>query len=136
MIVVFDTNVWVSAMHFEKRQGPPFLSLKLARKRDVIATCYELQEEIHRILVEKFGWDRSAARARLNFLLAKSVQVSITGRLHVCRDPNDDMVLECAVAAGAQCIVSGDKDLLALDPYNGIRIVSPAEFLALESSQR
>jgi predicted nucleic acid-binding protein len=54
------------------------------------------------------------------------------GSLHVCRDPNDDMVLECAVAAGAQCVVSGDKDLLVLNPYNGIRIVSPAEFLALE----
>jgi predicted nucleic acid-binding protein len=40
------------------------------------------------------------------------------------------MVLECAVVAGAQFIVTGDKDLLALDPYNEIRIVTPAEFLA------
>jgi predicted nucleic acid-binding protein len=49
----------------------------------------------------------------------------------VCRDPNDDVVLECAVVSGAQAIVTGDKDLLVLDPYDGIRIVTPAEFLAL-----
>jgi predicted nucleic acid-binding protein len=63
------------------------------------------------------------------------LRVTITGVLRACRDPNDDMVLECAVVAGAQVIVSGDKDLLALDPYNGIRIVSPAEFLVLESQR-
>jgi predicted nucleic acid-binding protein len=43
------------------------------------------------------------------------------------------MVLECAVVAGAQFIVTGDKDLLVLDSYHGIRIVTPAEFLAQDS---
>jgi len=39
------------------------------------------------------------------------------------------MVLECAVVSGAPYIITGDKDLLALDPYDGIRIVTPADFL-------
>jgi predicted nucleic acid-binding protein len=48
---------------------------------------------------------------------------------NICRDPNDDMVLECAVRAGAKAIVTGDKDLLTLGEYEGIRIVTPRTFL-------
>ena len=130
MIVVLDTNVWISAMHFERRQSPPILALERVRNRHIIATCNEIEEEISRILTEKFGWGRSAAQYRLDFFLAKSIHVTLSGAVHVCRDPNDDMVLECAAVSGARFIISGDKDLLALDPYNGIRILTPAEFLA------
>jgi putative PIN family toxin of toxin-antitoxin system len=133
MIVVFDTSVWVSALHFERRESAPIRALERARNRHIIASCDEIEMEISRILTGKFGWAPAASRYRLDFFLAKSVQVSITGGLHICRDPGDDMVIECAVVAGAQCIVSGDKDLLALDLYEGIRIVSPAEFLVLDS---
>jgi putative PIN family toxin of toxin-antitoxin system len=47
----------------------------------------------------------------------------------VCRDPNDDMVLACAVAASAQYLVTRDKDLLVLQQYQGIMIVTPEAFL-------
>jgi PIN domain len=46
-----------------------------------------------------------------------------------CRDPNDDMVLACAVAAEAQCLVTRDKDLLVLQQYESITIVTPEAFL-------
>jgi predicted nucleic acid-binding protein len=46
-----------------------------------------------------------------------------------CRDPKDDKFLSLALAAGADCIVSSDADLLALHPYRGIAIVTPAVFL-------
>ncbi len=49
----------------------------------------------------------------------------------VCRDPNDDMVLACAVAAGAAYLVTRDKDLLVLQHYEGIAIVTPEAFLTL-----
>ena len=49
----------------------------------------------------------------------------------VCRDPDDNMVLECALEGHAQYIVSGDKDLLELKEFRGIRIVRAAEFLNL-----
>jgi uncharacterized protein len=131
MIVVFDTSVWISAMHFERRHGTPVLALEHARNQDTIAICDEIQEEIFRILAEKFEWEPAAIRYRLNFLLARSLTASITGRMRVCRDPNDDMVLECAVLAGAHVVVAGDRDLLVLGPYRGIRILTPAEYLAL-----
>lgn len=130
MIVVFDTSVWVSAMHFEQRQSPPILALERARNWHTIATCNEIEKEVSRILVGKFGWEPGAVYYRLSFFLAKSVRVAIKSTVHVCRDPNDDMVVECAVISGAQYIVSGDKDLLALDAYSGIRILTPTLFLA------
>lgn len=49
----------------------------------------------------------------------------------ICRDPNDDMVLACAVAAGAAYLVTRDKDLLVLQHYEGIAMVTPEAFLAL-----
>ena len=130
MIVVIDTNVWVSAMNFANRQSPPLRALELARNRHIIATCEKIEVEISRILTEKFEWQLAAVQYRLSFFLAQSVHTEISGTLRVCRDPNDDMVLECAVLAAAQFIVSGDKDLLALNPFRGIRIGTPAEFLA------
>jgi uncharacterized protein len=131
MIVVIDTSVWISAMHYEKRRSKPVLALQRAVEQDVIATCAEIREEVRRVLFEKFNWDSLEIRRRLDFLLAQSVEVTITGKLHVCRDPNDDMILECALLVKADAIVSGDKDLLVLGSYEGIRILTAAEYLAL-----
>ena len=47
----------------------------------------------------------------------------------VCRDPDDDIVLACALAANVSMIVTGDNDLLVLHPWQGIEIVKPAEAL-------
>ena len=51
----------------------------------------------------------------------------------VCRDPEDDQILGTAIAAQAQCIVTGDKDLLVLQQYEGIQIVSPNDFSDFET---
>lgn len=54
-----------------------------------------------------------------------------TEKITLCRDPKDDKSLELAVAANADCIVTGDKDLLVLNPFRGIKIISPGDFLIL-----
>jgi hypothetical protein len=46
-----------------------------------------------------------------------------------CRDPKDNKFLELALAGNADCIVTGDKDLLVLNPFRGIKIISPSDFL-------
>ena len=62
----------------------------------------------------------------------ETVMVQITGNLNgFCRDPKDDMVLETAVLAGAEIIVTGDKDLLTMGQFRGIRILTPREYLTL-----
>jgi len=119
-------------MHFERRMGTPVLALEQARNRDTLGICDEIVEEISRVLTEKFNWEPSAVQGRLSYLLTRSLRVRITGALRVCRDPNDDMVLECALLAGAQAIVTGDKDLLTLGSHKQIRILTPSEYLALK----
>ncbi len=64
----------------------------------------------------------------LGFLQVIQLPKALTA---VCRDPDDNMVLECALEGRAQYIVSGDKDLLDLKEFRGIRIVRAAEFLSL-----
>lgn len=56
--------------------------------------------------------------------------VTISRRIAVCRDPNDDRVLEVAVNGQAEAIITGDKDLLSLGPYEGIEIIDPARYLS------
>ena len=55
--------------------------------------------------------------------------VAITEQIVACRDPTDDKFLELAINGHADLIVSGDADLLALDPFRGIAIITPAAFV-------
>ena len=84
--------------------------------------------ELSQTLGEKFGWpdDRIAyAGEQLwsDALWCEPVSVQAS------RDRNDDHILGCALAAGAQILVTGDKDLLELHPFRGIAILAPARFL-------
>ena len=65
----------------------------------------------------------------LKLLLNKSVIVKAAHSVTACRDPKDDVVLECAMTGNADWIVTGDRDLLVLHPFHGINIVNPASFL-------
>jgi uncharacterized protein len=70
---------------------------------------------------------------RLDFLTLlenSGTEVDVLVPVVACRDPNDDMFLEVAVNGPADYLVSGDADLLALHPFRGIPILSPADFLA------
>jgi putative PIN family toxin of toxin-antitoxin system len=125
--VVFDSNIWISALRFG---GIPMAALSSAFVHHTIASCDEIESEVVRALNAKFGWDSANAAKIMNGYLDGSLRVQITGSLQdVCRDANDDMVLECALVAGAAHIVSGDKDLLSLKSYSGISILTAREYL-------
>jgi uncharacterized protein len=129
VIVVIDTNVWISALQFGKHRGTPARALETAISEDVIATCDELDAEIMRVLTEKFSWEQHRATSALQAILARGIRVKIRGTVKVSRDPNDDMFLECAALAKADFLVAGDKDLLTLGTYKKTRIVTPSEYL-------
>jgi uncharacterized protein len=129
VIVVLDTNVWISALQFAKRRGIPTRALEKAMSVDVIATCPEIEAEIVRVLTGKFAWESYRAIAALDAVLERAIRVGIRGTVKECRDPNDDMFLECAVRAKADFLIAGDKDLLVLGSYKGTRIVTPAEYV-------
>jgi putative PIN family toxin of toxin-antitoxin system len=67
--------------------------------------------------------------AFLRTLVESAELVRVTQSLAVCRDPEDDKFLELALEGRADCIVSGDADLLSLHPFGGIAILPPAKFV-------
>ena len=78
-------------------------------------------------------FDRYVTREeRDEFLMAfmrKAELVEITETVAACRDPKDHQILELAVSGNADCIVTGDDDLLTLNLFRGIAIITPADFL-------
>ena len=97
---------------------------------DAIATCSEIEAEILRVLTQKFLWEPNRAHEALGTVLARALRVRLRGTVKECRDPNDDMFLECAARANADLLIAGDKDLLILGHYQGTRILTPAEYVS------
>jgi putative PIN family toxin of toxin-antitoxin system len=130
MIVLLDTNVWISGLQFAKHYGIPTQALEKAISQDIIATCPEIEDEIHRVLTEKFSWESNRVRAALKAVLTRTVRVQLRGTVKACRDPKDDMFLECALRAKADLLIAGDKDLLVLGSYKGTQILTPAAYVS------
>jgi putative PIN family toxin of toxin-antitoxin system len=102
-------------------------------REDIIATSVEMEAEVFRILTEKFSWHTHKATGAIRTILARSIRQQLTHTVYVCRDPKDDMFLECAALAKADYLVAGDKDLLVLDSYQGTRIITPLEYVSILS---
>jgi uncharacterized protein len=133
VIVVFDSGVWISALHFG---GTPLVALDQVFINDQLAVCDQIVTEVCEVLVGKFEWEDGEVRTVLDEYLLEALYTQVGGDLRgVCRDPKDDMVLECAVNAEAQFLVTGDNDLLALELFRDIRIVTPRTFLTDATSQ-
>ncbi len=129
MIVVFDSSVWTSALEF---RGLPSKAVEHAAVAEDIVICAGIEDETTEILKEKFGREPADTRFRLAVLLKGSRRVEIAGLVRgVCRDPNDDFILECAVLGEADLNVTGDKDLLSLGEYKGVRIVAARQYLEM-----
>ena len=127
---VFDTNIWVSAL---RKQGNPYRCVLLAALGIVASvTCDELLDELRQVLLVKFKFPRELVERHIAAIKGLSEVVVITGQLKVVADdPDDDKVVECAVAGKADYIVSGDKHLLSLKRYGSIAIIKAAEFLKI-----
>ena len=135
MIVVIDTSVWISALQFARHRATPTLALEKAMREDLIATCDEIDAEIVRVLTEKFSWEQHRALSALHAVLARGIRMKIRGAVKACRDPGDDMFLECAALAKADWLLAGDKDLLALGTYKRTRIVTPSQYLRADRTR-
>ncbi len=95
-----------------------------------VAISDAILRETLRVLQEKFHATAEDLQEAEALILSCSHRVTPTDSLAVIKeDPDYDRILECAVASGAEIIVSGDKDLLRLGEYSGIRIMKVADFL-------
>lgn len=128
--VVLDTNILISAFEFG---GLPREAFLLASPGLLTAyTSEPLLAELGRVLQERFRYPRERVAEIGRRLRRLCVVVDAIREVNDCDDPDDNRVLECALAARAQFIVTGDKALLRLSPYRGIRIVSAAELQKLK----
>jgi putative PIN family toxin of toxin-antitoxin system len=127
--VVFDTNVWISGLLWH---GKPYQCLLLARSGLVQAVyCPPMLGELTQKLRDTFGFTENHIRAVVYDYRRISHRVEIVGDLAVVPDdPDDDKFVECAAVSGASAIVSGDRHLLNLQEYQGIRVFSAAAYLA------
>lgn len=130
MKAVLDTNVLVAAFVSD---GLCRRLLLRARDRSyTLAISPLIRDEFARVLRRKVGADAGEVREALELIDGISATVNSTavrtGITGICRDPDDDSVLVCAVSAGADYLVSGDKDLLVLENCQGVKIVTPRTF--------
>jgi uncharacterized protein len=129
MRFVVDTNVLVSAIL--KDQSLPALAVHVIEQRGVLLKSTATERQLFEVLERPYfvSLITPAALAWLKKLLAGAEAVTIIERIVACRDPTDDKFLELAVSGHADVIVSGDTDLLTLNPFRDIPIVPPAVFV-------
>jgi putative PIN family toxin of toxin-antitoxin system len=132
---VVDTSIRVRALLKPQGTVGPLLT-RLRRGDYVLLYSEALLAELVDVLDRPRIRDRhhiaaDDVRAVLTLLWLRGEPVRLTRTITACRDPQDDKVLEIAVAGKADAIVTGDEDLLALHPFEGIPIVGPAEFLSM-----
>jgi putative PIN family toxin of toxin-antitoxin system len=126
--VVFDTNVLVAALVFPGGQGEAALS-RIIEEHDQLVLSKPLLDELLGVLARKFSRDAEELAHVAVFLGELATMVKPGRRLRILKDDPDNRVLECAMAGRAKGIVTGDRALLALGEFRGIRIVSLRDYL-------
>ena len=132
MIVIFDASTVVGAAL--KEDSTPMRALLLARERDTLALSGAVYDEIREVLGRpKFASALPPDRqqAILELLSAAAIWTEPDAKVVDCPDPGDNKYLELAAASGASIIVSSDRHLLNMHPWRGVRILRPADYLAL-----
>ncbi len=127
---VFDTNAIVSALLFN--DSVPATAFSKALTEGIILASISLVEELRDVLARPRFDAYVSYPERIAFLqafVAETELVTVNEAIQVCRDPKDDRVLEAAVNGQAEFIVTGDSDLLVHNPFRGIAILTPAQFL-------
>jgi hypothetical protein len=133
--VVLDTNVVVSAL-IGKGSPKRILEAVFSGKATLClsaATFAEYLEVLSRPKFIRYPEFSEAAVATSKHLRSLALFVEPTRRVSVCSDPDDDKFLELALETKAAYLITGNKKHFPSESYNGVRIVSPAEYLKLRN---
>ena len=128
MLLVFDTNVYVSAFVVPGSKSDLAFRLALRGAFD-LAASEAILTELREKLASKFGLTQSELSRVERTIRSAATIVEPETELDVLGDDPDNRILECALAAQASAIVTGDRHLLALKNYQGIDIMTVAELL-------
>ena len=133
--VTADSNILISALQYG---GKPLTLLDMAQEgRVALAISDDILAETLRVLRDKFHRTTEWLQDAENHLREITTHVIPAERIEaVTADPDDNRVLECAVAAASEVIVSGDSDLLQLGTFRGIRLMTVAAFLVRFEAER
>ncbi len=128
MRIVIDTNVFISAIFFG---GMPLKVLQTVISKEneayISPSIWDEYNDVIDRMTKKYP---SRLKTQLINELFKTLRLIIPKtEISICRDPDDDKFIECAIEADCIYIVSGDNDLLSLGEVGGIRICTPSDFL-------
>lgn len=130
MKVFFDTNVYVAEALLGTAAARMLEATSEASWR-ILSSSYVLAE-IERVMVERLGSTRRFAKLTRRRVRRRATLVEPTSSRHeVPADPGDSPILQAALAAGADVLVTNDADLLSLSPYEGLRILSMSDYYRL-----
>lgn len=132
--VVIDTNVFISSLLSTK--GAPYQLMELWRDgRFLLIISPYLVQELTRVLtypriVKRLRFTGAETATIVQYLLANAEMTPGTLQLPgVTRDPKDDAIIACAQEARAHYVITGDDDLLVMGEYQGIKIMTPGDFI-------
>jgi len=128
MRVVFDTNIFISALVIPGSLAEKAVS-RILDGQDELILSTDIIKEVLSVLSSKFGRDREALSHAAVVLLELGKRVKPDQRIQVLKDEPDNRILECAVFGRAELIVTGDKEMLHLKEYRGIKITSLREYI-------
>lgn len=130
MKVVFDTNIFISAFVIPGGKAEEAY-LNALRGDFHLCSSVPILTEIAQKLREKFGWEQDRITRLLKTIAKVATVVKPQPHLHLLADDPDNRILECAIAAEASFIVTGDKHLLSLKHLQNIEIVRLSDFLEI-----
>ena len=128
MRIVIDTNVIASAIFFG---GKPYQLLQYIMEGQVdVVASKEIVDEYEEIVLRlKQKYPSISTRIPLQEILGRFEIIRVTADIHISRDPDDDKFISCAIDGKCLYIVSGDRDLLDIEHYGDIEILTVVDFL-------
>lgn len=128
MRVVFDTNIYISALAIPGGNAEDAY-LEAVRGTFELFTSVAILTETARVLQTKFDWAEDKVREAVQDISQTATVLRPRPTLHILNNEPDNRILECAIAVQAEFVVSGDRHLLALKHHADTTIISLADFL-------
>jgi uncharacterized protein len=126
--LAFDTNIFISAFAIPHSKAEQAI-LRILEGADSLIISKEIIDEVLSVLSAKFHRDSEAISHTALFLSDLGYIVKPLRKIHILEDEPDNRVLECALQGKADAIVTGDKGMLKLKEFEGIKIISLKEYL-------
>ena len=128
MRVVFDTNIFISALVIQGPRAEKAI-FRILEDKDVLFLSKSIIDEVLSVMSAKFSRDREAISHVAVYLSELGQTIETGKRISIFKDEPDNRILECAVSGNADAVVTGDKEMLSLGEYQGIKIITLDQYL-------